>query len=355
MKCPAAFGLMMFRSPVRNRGIAVITVLLALAIAVLISSEVIMRVYMGMKRSTNQLNALQAWEYALGGEEWARQRLGVDYLEDKAQLVDHFQEDWAEPAQSFEIEGGFIEIEIYDLQSRFNLNNLVDEQGKIDGKQVIIFKRLLQHLGISTVYGDMAAKWASYQEDNGSDYGSEDLPYRAGDTQFGSVTELRLLREMKIDQYERLAPYIAVLPVKVKPNINTAPDLLLGSLVKEVTTEKLNAFLEQRKEQKDGFNSGAAYINAMGVQDEEIGKENLDVRGDYFEIRVRTEYNERRSYLISTVYRDPDTGEILLLSRNKSERFQFEHSLRDPVKKKTDDEEDEDKDKDKDEKSTKKK
>ncbi len=164
MKCPAAFGLMMFRSPVRNRGIAVITVLLALAIAVLISSEVIMRVYMGMKRSTNQLNALQAWEYALGGEEWARQRLGVDYLEDKAATRRSLSGrlGGCRPRR-FEIEGGFIEIEIYDMQSRFNLNNLVDEQGKIDGKQVIIFKRLLQHLGISTVYADMAAKWASYQ------------------------------------------------------------------------------------------------------------------------------------------------------------------------------------------------
>jgi general secretion pathway protein K len=316
----------------RHRGIAVITVLLALAIAILISSEVIMRVYMGVKRSTNQMNALQAWEYALGGEEWARQRLGVDYLNDKQQHIDHFQEEWAMPAQTLEIEGGFIEIEIYDMQSRFNLNNLVDEQGKVNAKQLIIFKRLLQRLGISTVYADEAAKWASYSEDLGNEYGNEDRPYRAADTQFGSITEMRLLPEMPLDLYQRLAPFIAVLPALVKPNINTASEPVLASLAQAATPERLAAFLEQRKERKEGYSSGDAYINAMGIQDDEIQKGELGVSSDFFEIRVRAEYNERRSYLISTVYRDPETGEIRLLSRNKSERFQFENSIRDPAK-----------------------
>ena len=331
------------RLPDRSKGIAVITVLLALAIAVLISSEVIMRVYMGMKRTTNQQNALQAWEYALGGEEWARQRLAVDYLEDKEQPVDHLHEDWAMPAQTLEIEGGFIEIEIYDLQARFNLNNLVDDKGQINGRQVVVFKRLLQHLGVSAVYADKAATWASYVDDPGDKYGTEEMPYRAGDTLFGSITEMHLLGDMEPDFYRRIAPYITVLPVPVKPNINTAPEALLASLVKEVTPEKLNAFIEQRKEREDGYNSGSMYINAMGVQDDEITKEDLAVSSDYFEIRVRAEYNERRSYLISTVYRDPDTGELLLLSRNKSERFTFENSVRDPVKKKDDDDSKDDK------------
>lgn len=322
----------------RQQGIAVITVLLALAIAILISSEVIMRVYMGVKRSTNQMNALQAWQYALGGEEWARQRLGVDYLDNKQQHIDHFQEEWAMPAQTLEIEGGFIEIEIYDMQSRFNLNNLVDEQGKVNAKQLVIFKRLLQRLGVSTVYADQAAKWASYGEDLGNEYGNEDRPYRAADTQFGSITELRLLPEMPLDLYQRLAPFIAVLPAPVKPNINTASEPVLASLAQAATPEKVAAFLEQRKERKEGYPSGDAYINAMGIQDEEIEKGDLGVSSDFFEIRVRAEYNERRSYLISTVYRDPETGEIRLLSRNKSERFQFESSMRDPVKSKDDDE-----------------
>jgi type II secretory pathway component PulK len=147
-----------------------------------------------------------------------------------------------------------------------------------------------------------------------------------------------------------------VLPAPVKPNINTASEPVLASLAQAATPEKLAAFLEQRKERKEGYPSGDAYINAMGIQDEEIEKGDLGVSSDYFEIRVRAEYNERRSYLISTVYRDPETGEIRLLSRNKSERFQFESSIRDPVKSKDDDEETEKsaKDKAKDKQSSRK-
>lgn len=316
-------------SMLRQRGIAVITVLLALALGMLISSEIIMRVYMGMKRSTNQFNALQAWEYALGGEEWARQRLGKDFEEDKGRNkpVDHFGEDWALPAQSLDIEGGFIEIEIYDAQARFNLNNLVDENGQVDGQQVMVFRRLLQQMGISAVYADMAAKWASYMDDAGGEYGTHELPYKAGDTQFGSVSELRLLKDMPLDLYDRLRPYVVVLPIPATVNINTASEPVLASLSEQAKPEKLKAFLEQRRMQKDGFAGPEHYINAMGIQkDEDIDKKSLAVASEYFEIRVITEYNGRRCYLASLVFRDSKTGEIRLLSRDRSLRFEFETS-----------------------------
>lgn len=327
-----------------QRGIAVITVLLALALGMLISSEIIMRVYMGMKRSTNQFNALQAWEYALGGEEWARQRLGKDFEEDKnrGKQVDHFGEEWAMPAQSLSIEGGFIEIEVYDAQARFNLNNLVDEAGQINAQQVQVFRRLLQQVGISSVYADMAGKWASYADDAGSEYGSSELPYKAGDTQFGSVSELRLLKGMPLDLYARLRPYVVVLPTPTAININTASEPVLASLSKQATAEKLKPFLEQRRSLKEGFSAPEQYINAMGIQkDEDIDKHSLAVESDFFEIRVRTEYNGRRCYLASLVYRDGKTGEIRLLSRDRSQRFEFETSLRDKKKRKQEEDEDE--------------
>ena len=324
-----------------QRGIAVITVLLALAIGLLISSEIIMRVYMGMKRSSNQFNALQAWEYALGGEEWARQRLGVDFLEDKGKQIDHLNEDWAMPAQTLEIEGGFIEIEIYDLQARFNLNNLVTEEGQVDSKQLNIFRRLLQQVGISAVYADKAAQWASYDDDVDSDYGTLDMPYKRGDTQFGSISELRLLREMPLDKYRDLVPYITVLPFQVKQNINTASDMVLASLTKKSTPEKIKAFLEQRQENRDGYASPETFINAMGVQDEELVKQDLAVQSEFFEIRVRTEYNGRRCYLISVVHRDPESGEIRLVSRDRSQHFRFANSVHDdPADKDQDKDED---------------
>ena len=319
---------MIIRPPRSQHGIAVITVLLALAIAVLISSEVIMRVYMGVKRTENQLSADQAWQYALGGEAWARQQLEDDYKKDKQKIkVDHLYEEWAVPAQTLAIDGGFIEIEIYDMQSRFNLNNLVDKNGQIIAEQMELFARLLSRLGVNTATADLAARWASYPEDNGSLYGTEEWPYRAGDTQFGSVTELRLLRDIDLGDYQKIAPYVSALPVADVPiNINTAPEPVLAGLVKADPGERLRAFMQQREQQENGIQSTDTFINQVVGNGAGVAKESLSVSSDYFEIRVRTEYNGRRAYLISSVYRDPDTGEISLLGRDRSQRFVFLNS-----------------------------
>ena len=319
----------MIRHSRMQRGIAVITVLLALAIAVLICSEVIMRVYNGVKRSGNHFNTEQGWEYALGGEAWARQQLAADFEKDKiAVKTDHFLEKWAVPAQKIAVEGGSIEIEIYDMQARFNLNNLVDEDGSIDPAQVNILKNLLSTLGVRPVYADLAARWASYANDNDDMYDSDKTPYRAADTQFGSVSEMRQLKDIEMKEYLRIQPYLSALPVPVSVNINTAPEPLLASIAgnTEQSGEKIKSFLEQRKQQLNGYASPDAFVEIVGGKDEgededEDTAELLTVSSEYFEVRVIAEYNGRRVWLISTLFRDEQTGEISLLSRDTSQRF----------------------------------
>jgi general secretion pathway protein K len=236
-----------------QRGIAVITVLLALAIGVLICSEVIMRVYHGVKRSGNHFNTQQAWEYALGGEAWARQQLNEDIEKDKkTSRVDHLLEKWAVPVQKMDIEGGTIQIEIYDMQSRFNLNNLITEDGAIDPVQVNILKEMFSYLGVRPAYADMAARWASYADDTDNMYDSDKNPYRAGDTQFGSVSEMRQLKDIEMKEYRRMQPFLSALPVPVTININTAPGPVLASMTdnSEQAVERLKSFIEQRKLQQ---------------------------------------------------------------------------------------------------------
>lgn len=337
-----------------QRGVAVITVLLALAIAVLISSEVIMRVYTGMKRSQNHFDSQQAMQYALGGEAWARQRLAMDLEKDKKQLqIDHFREEWAMPAQKLEIEGGSLEIEIYDMQSRFNLNNLIDENGIIVQEQARLFNNLLAYLGITTTYTDMAARWASYADDTDNLYDSEKFPYRAANTQFGSVSELRQLRDMEMSDYQKMMPFLSALPDPVKININTASEPVLAALVGSGTQthERIMQFIQRRAEQENGFNSPGIFISMMGIQDNELA-ELLSVNSEYFEVRVVAEYNGRRVWLISTLYRDAETGEISLLSRDTSRRFVFGNSaFANRSKKKASDDGTDDGKKDKDDKA----
>ena len=49
--------------------------------------------------------------------------------------------------------------------------------------------------------------------------------------------------------------------------------------------------------------------------------------GGDFEVRVIVEYNGRKVWLVSTLFRDDQTGEISLLSRDTSQRFSLGNSL----------------------------
>lgn len=321
----------MRRSHPAQRGIAVITVLLALAIAVLISSEVIMRVYNGMKRSQNDFNSRQAWEYALGGEAWARQVLEADYEKDKkTKKVDHFQEDWALPAEKQKVEGGFIEVEIYDMQSQFNLNNLVDDKGVPIKAQVVLLSRLMSYVGVRPMFADLAARWASYADDTDNMYEKEDYPFHAADTQFGSVTELQQLRDIEMVEYQRMSSFLCVLPQPVKININTASEPVLAALAGngQQVAERLKSFMQQRSQQPNGYPSPHAFMTVMGIQTNDA-EQMLSVSSEYFRVRVIAEYNGRRTWLDSTLYRDSETGEISLLARDTSLRFTLGNFTRD--------------------------
>lgn len=339
-----------------QQGIAVITVLLALAIAVLVCSEVISRVYASMKRSENYLNTQQALEYALGGEAMAREMLAADFEKDKLSSAksDHLHEKWAQPLPKLKVVGGSVEVEIYDVQSRFNLNNLINAEGEIQAQQVGILQRLMTFLGIQSSYADLATRWASYDNDTGDLYDSDKMGYRAADTQFGGVSELRLLKDFRAEEYRRISPFLSALPVPVRININTAPEAILLALTdgSEQSVASVKSFVAQRQQQEGGYTSPDVFANLLDVDDSgddetdgedagdsedviggedaedeggadngDSGKSVLGVNSEYFEVRVIAEYGKNKQWLVTTLFRDEQTGEIRLLARDMSQRF----------------------------------
>lgn len=306
-----------------QRGIAIITVLLALALAALICSEVVVRVYYSLNRSTSLFDLQQAEQYALGGEAWARQLLAEDYNNGKvnrAQL-DHLEEAWAATGLKRSVDGAEIAVEINDLHACFNLNNLIDEEGGINGDNVALFGNMLNFLGLPVHYADFAARWASYDDDSEGRYNTDEYPYYAADTAFGSVQELMLLRDMLLTEYERLLPFVCVLPQATAININTAPEPVLASFFKgKNASQRLQQFLSRRQQQRF-FQNVQDFYNIAG--DESAGlEEALTVSSNYFRVQVQVTYQERTARLESTIFRDPGTGELSLLSRDWRARFE---------------------------------
>ena len=65
-------------------------------------------------------------------------------------------------------------------------------------------------------------------------YVDDDPPYRTANSMITSTSELMAIEGFDRETYDRLAPYIAVLPRGTKLNVNTASDVLLASLSDDI-------------------------------------------------------------------------------------------------------------------------
>ena len=100
-----------------------LSVLLILALLSAITYQMVGRQSLVVAQARQTFSGDQALEYALGGEAFARQILYEDWSQ-TGQGVDNLTEAWAQPLAPFEVEDGFLEIQIRDLNGCFNLNSV---------------------------------------------------------------------------------------------------------------------------------------------------------------------------------------------------------------------------------------
>ena len=140
---------------------------------------------------------------------------------------------------------------LYDLQARFNLNNIQDKKyhpfflklvANAPGQNANTSKALLQAL----------LQWISpYQPGRGHDefldfYQKQKPAYYPGYQPMQSVSEFRLIKGVTAKLYQDLLPYITVLPAVTPININTAPKRLIMALGNGLTNSQTKELLEVR-------------------------------------------------------------------------------------------------------------
>src|SRR5918996_6396316 len=133
------------RSIRRQRGVALITAVLVVALATILAVNVSFKGYLDQRRSATTFALDQGFEVAMGGEAWAADSLRRDRMQ--GSKTDDFTEEWATPIPPIPIEGGEFEGVLEDMQGRFNLNSLVTLEGgqhKVDKLAVARFERLLE-------------------------------------------------------------------------------------------------------------------------------------------------------------------------------------------------------------------
>ena len=303
-----------------QRGVALITVLLVVALVTVVGAGLIARQQLAIRSSGNLLVHNQAWHYALGGELLAKAILREDLRRgDARQPLDHPAEPWAQPLKPFPFdEGGTLQLRIEDASGRFNLNALAlpDNAGLQAFGQ---FQRLLRLLDIDQPYAERLRDWLDEDEQvspggaEDNDYLLLEPAYRAANRVLVEPSELRLLLEMNEAHYRRLLPHVTALPLDARLNLNSAGPLVLASLAEGLSPQLAQGLVVAREGQ--GFVSVESFIAQLGAAGQTVTGQPLAVGSQYFRVIGEVELAGRRQVLVSLLRRDAD-GSLTVLSRD---------------------------------------
>ncbi|MGB0360364.1 MAG: type II secretion system minor pseudopilin GspK, partial [Endozoicomonas sp.] len=234
----------------KQSGIALLYVLLIFLLITAVASQIVTHLWLHTEKNAHYLERVQAKHYAMGAEQYVAMLLEKDSLNDKKKerKVDHLGEDWNVNSLDYEVEQGAIELRVTDEQGLFNLNMLatIPDQARKVGEQsgpnfLSMFENLLRSQSIDPQLSTNVRQWVSPPQKGTAEpaddqiYLSLNPPRRIGLTHMASVTELLLVDGFSASEVEKLLPYITVIPVIEKININTAPSEVIMSLNTDIT------------------------------------------------------------------------------------------------------------------------
>jgi general secretion pathway protein K len=302
-----------------QRGVALVTALLVVAIATVAAVSMANRQQLDIRRTASLLHGEQAWAYVLGAENWAKVVLRRDARESQ---IDSLAEDWStQPPVSF-VEGGSIVGRLIDLQGRFNVNNLV-RGGSVDADSLEFYKRLLQRLDIDERLADPLVDWIDADINARFPDGAEDdayllldPPYRAANRPLADTSELRLVKGYDAEVVAKLLPHVSALPERTALNVNTADATLLSVVAPGMTVAEGEPLVEARSEEP--FESVAKFMQAPALAGRTVATGTIGVTSNWFLMLSEANIGQGRARLASTIQRSRND---LLVVRRQREFF----------------------------------
>jgi len=345
----------------RQRGVAIITAMLVIALGTITMVAIMSSQQLDMQRERNEGLIQQARALGISGERFAAALLYRDVQAEQRNNSDSLDDDWAQTIPPVPIDNASIQGCVVDMQGRFNLNNLVNADGEVQPVYVDQFRRLLQAVNIDPGIADAVLDWVDSDINFTNPGGAEDdyytgleVGYLAANAPFVSVSELQLVKgfnsaiEEEAENYELLLPHIAALPISAGPtavNVNTATPEVLASFSEPVQfaadvlsrwetgayedyPECENIFdleadtgpqvLADADRDVTPFETLDAFIAEVPLEENEEAAADLalDVRSNFFQVRIDVEAEGIRLSQFALLERD-DTGRTRIIYRSR--------------------------------------
>ncbi len=219
-------------APVHERGAALLTVLMLVAIIAVMAGAALEKLRLSTRLAGNAAAGEQARAYALAAETLATTRIGA-MLEASPKRVT-LQGDWSGRPFGMPLPGGgFATARVRDGGNCFNLNSLVSGRTGAYVTDPLMrpqFVRLMRLLDVPVqVAEQIAAGTADWidsdqaQQAMGAEdaaYLNRETPYRTADTLMSDPSEIRAVAGMTPQIYATLKPWICTLPIAQAAPIN---------------------------------------------------------------------------------------------------------------------------------------
>ncbi|MCS0291122.1 type II secretion system minor pseudopilin GspK [Vibrio alginolyticus] len=218
----------------RQRGVALIIVLMLLAIMATVAASMSERLFLQFQRGANQINYQQAYWYSLGVEALAK--VGIEQSYKDIDTI-NMSQPWAIKEQVYPLDYGQAAGRIRDKQACFNLNVLSRVQPT--GQQITrpylvnVLQRLLEELDVEPYQAEIIADstWEYIDADDSvrSTTGVEDSTYEAMKPSYlasngwmADASELRAVYQVSGEIFQKLEPLVCALPSDDwRLNVNT--------------------------------------------------------------------------------------------------------------------------------------
>ncbi|MFQ3251708.1 MAG: general secretion pathway protein K [Glaciecola sp.] len=337
----------------KQRGVALLVILLIVAIVSIIATEMMARMQLNVARTVNIKDNNQAYWYAIGAEEFAKKSLN----ELKSLSPDNMNlgQPWAQVFE-YPIDSGGIQAELIDLQSCFNLNTLGPVAGEPDpdpdpnpdpppppspgtpnaapkdAAQAFFNLMRLSSDNIDSYTAetvrDSLIDWLDPDDDitgygaEDSDYESLRIPYIAANAYMTNKSEIRLINGIETSYLSNLLPHVCVIPDQtfnaMEVNINTVKEESA-----HVIAAMLNLDLEDVKRiiasrPVDGFANTSDFFsepNIVALNLSAAQKKWFILKTNYFMLRTKTRYNNASFRMTSIFKLDGDDGSVSVISR----------------------------------------
>ena len=315
----------------KQRGVAIITALLIVAIATTVSITISTRLQLDVRRTSNIISLDQVDFFLLEAEEWSQRILREDK---KDSTSDDLTEDWAIRIPPLPVDGGgTIQGALTDLHACININTLINNDGAINAATEAKLTRLFTNLGITRNLTTALADWIDDDLDTPNSNGAEDgyymnleKPYRTANSPLLSITELQLVKGFDEKAgtdadsktvYQLVSPYLCAYKTNgnLLINVNTASAEVLQSLATGMTESLVDSILKQREDTP--FTSKENFTSFSNLKTIITDTDQITVNSEYFLLRSQAIIGQANKVMYSIIFRDTSSGATEVIFRTQ--------------------------------------